>query len=176
MRPIPKEFYDSTTKTPLAHCKRCKKELLVSHAEYVIEKVVKRIDGIEQVLFEYAICMDCIKDVQDEISEESAENIKQHMLAKMEAVRDRPFEGTNACLWSGIPREELDEFQLIAKCVGDKTFSFQPPFMVSGAMMEELDGLLSAKTRDTLDRFMDDNFGPPPEFRELFRKSDLILV
>ena len=175
MQSIPPEFYDSESGEPIKHCRKCQKELIDSHSEYVIEKVIRKVDDHEQVLFEYALCMNCIQEVQGEISEESAQNIKTYMLSKMEAIRERPFMGTRACLWSGTPREDLKEFQMIAKCVGDKTFSFQPPFLISGSMMEELDALLSSKTRDTLEGFMDDNFGPPPEFRELFRKTDLVI-
>ena len=50
------------------------------------------------------------------------------------------------------------------------------PFIIGDEAMEEMQGLLSQKTQDELDRFVDDNFGLPPELKELLKDKPLVLV
>jgi hypothetical protein len=69
------------------------------------------------------------------------------------------------CLFSGTLAEDSREKQIAAWCHGDRMrVDHVFPLMISGVAIEELNGVLSEKTRGWIDDFVGDNFGMPPEF------------
>ena len=77
---IPKEFYSFETKAPFEFCIECNKYLLDEGTEYLIEKAIKNYEGYEaqDVIFDYAICMECAEDMRNQISKESWESMMRY--------------------------------------------------------------------------------------------------
>ena len=69
---IPKEFYNSESKSLFTHCKCCNIKLDTG-VPYMVEKAFK---GNETV-FEFAICHPCIENLHAELSEKSLQTIEE---------------------------------------------------------------------------------------------------
>ena len=177
---IPGAFYNSDDQELFRHCKVCEKELIESEADYFIEKVIKRFPDLEteQCLFEYAICEDCLHKQQQKLSAESRNRIMEFYLQRVEERVESGLQqmpDLDHCMLSGRSLEETSEYQIVAKARGSRLAEI-PPFMVSGQILEQISELLSAQTREELDRFRDDNFGWPPELSRKLSGGDLILT
>lgn len=147
----------------------------------MIEKAFKR----KEVIFEYAICMDCAQNMRGEMSKESMQSIQQYMLqnAKPEErffeLRDHDFSidrWLSKCMLTNESRDEQEEYQIHGVFVGNKMVSNQFPYMISGTALEEMNELLSPETRGEIDRFKDEFFDIPPELADLFKDPKFILV
>ena len=70
---IPSVFRSTDTKKPFERCIQCNKYLLELDSEYLIEKAIKQYQGFEakEVIFEYAVCMDCAEKMRQSLSAES---------------------------------------------------------------------------------------------------------
>ena len=182
---IPEKFHNSLTDHPFEHCKMCKKELLESKSEYLIEKAYRRFkdDKGEELLFEVAICLECATNMRSTLSKESVSNIQSFFFRKaMErrATMADPagFMGDplRECLLNGKPLEDTEEYQIYAHCRGYQISIDGGYYMLSDEIIEKIQSLLSKETKDELQRFSDDNFGIPPELQKLFSKGDLIGI
>ena len=171
---IPKIFYDTVDEVPLRECNRCGKDLLESGEPYVIEKGFKR----KEVLFEHAICMQCAEKMKQELSKESLANIERFMMeradfeGRMEELLDEDYSNEKwlgRCIISGEALEEQEEYQIQGMFVGDRMLTLQFPYMIGGKALEEMQELLSAETRDELDRIKDDLIKVPPEFEDILK-------
>lgn len=178
---MPEELYSEEGK-PFEHCKQCSKNLHEPPASYTIEKVYKRYPNTDQpqVLFEYAVCDDCAGDMRDEFSEESAMNLQsyfaQHLIGQ-EGLDERDIhERLNTCMIKSSSLEEEQEFAVVARGHGDQMLKSHYPFAISLTAMDELSELLSDKTRDLLDDFVERNFTGPPEFEEVPPDGKWVLV
>ena len=80
------------------------------------------------------------------------------------------------CLIKGLPKSELTEFQIYAHCQGDKLNLMQMPYMVSSVALDEISQLLSEKTLDQFNGFMNEHLGPPPELAEPLPNRRVILI
>ena len=181
--PIPVIFLNTDTGAPMTNCIQCDYDLLKGDRYYVIEKVFKTYPdiGTTEVLFEYAICSHCYEKMKEELSAESMANLSQYMLEntdfqamqkRIEANPDNPEAWLSHCMIKGTAQEELSEYQIGACFLGDKLVTnFMPPFLIGELAIEEMNSILSQKTKDQMDDFMNDNFGIPPELRK-----DLILI
>ena len=185
---IPKEFHSMSTGGKFERCIDCDRYLLDENEEYFIEKAVKLYPGYkaQDVIFEYAICIHCAERIRNEMSEDSLMHIEKYMLENTDASRrfkiisehpNDPMAWMQECLIKGLPKEELSEFQIYAHCQGDKLNMSQMPYMISSIALDEISQLLSDKTLDQLNGFMDEHFGPPPELAEpLPDRRRVILV
>lgn len=174
---IPKEFHSFSTGAKFDRCIDCDRYLLDEHVEYFVEKAIKKYVGFkaQDVIFEYAICINCAEKMRSEMSSESLKSIEAYMMnntdigRRMEIIQANPFEPLawmDECLIKGLPKDGLTEFQIYAHCQGDKLNLTQMPYMVSGVALEEISQLLSEETLDQFNGFMDKHFGPPPELEE----------
>lgn len=181
---IPEEFYSASTGSLFDKCIECEKNLLEGDTEYLIEKAVKNYPGYKakDVLFDYAICMECATKMHEKMSKESLATIQEYFennidfKSKMEAVESGDMDRlTQNCLIKNTPKSESAEFQLYAHCRGDKLFMGNPPYVICGEAMEEVMELLSKSTKDELGGFFNKHFSPDPD---LFEKdpSRLILI
>lgn len=179
---IPEEFYSFETKSLFSNCIECNKFLLDGDTEYLIEKAFKGYKGFEakDTVFDYAICMDCAEHLRKEISTESwscimnyfQENLDLGIRAKM--MESSPNQNLSSCMIKGTPQGECTEYQIYAHCKGTKLNMENPPYMLSGEVMEELLPVLSNKTIDEMNGFFNKHFSPDPSFFEPTPK--LILV
>ncbi len=179
---IPKVFKTFVSEEYFSSCIICEKYLLDDSTEYVIEKVMK--DGYAEV--EYAMCLDCLEEMRKKMSEESLQRIGKYfdshidfyskrvdlMLSRNNNVDDY----ISTCLVNGRKISEFSEYQIFAHCRGHHLMISVFPYMISQPVTEEVQELLSAKTREELDGFTDDYFGLPPDLREIIRNKKLILL
>ncbi|MCB0739320.1 MAG: hypothetical protein KDC92_17570 [Bacteroidetes bacterium] len=178
---IPSIFHDTVNEKPIEHCQICGKNVLLNQTHYVIEKAFKR----KEVIFEYAICMDCAETKRGDMSKESMENISNYMVQHAQfqerffELRDYDYD-TNLwlgkCIFTNEPIDEQEEYQIQGVFVGDKMVSNQFPYMIGTKAMEAMQELLSSETKDEMNRFKDEFFNVPPELEELFKDPKYILV
>ena len=164
---IPTDFYSFSTGRPFERCIECDKYLLDDEL-YMIEKAIKQYPGYsaQDVIFEYAICLDCADRMKNDLSKESMINIQNWFTENIDPSRFWNGVGSDECLVSGDKKSELQEYQIYAYCKGRSLSNFQPPFMIGGPVLDKLADLMSDETTDELNRFMDKHFGPPPEWLE----------
>ena len=178
---IPNEFHQDGEGKPFQKCTFCSQDLVNSGAPYMIEKSYKRVPQEEKALtvFEYAICMSCNIEKMNAMSKESVAKIQAYMQENilmleevMEDERQKSFEEkTSNCVVTRKSIDELEEFNMVGQFVGDKMILREFPVVISAEIGEEIQGLLSAQTRDELDNFMDTVNGVPPELKELFKST-----
>ena len=77
---IPNLFYSTDTEMPFSNCISCDKYLLQPQSPYVIEKAIKQYPDYNttDVIFEYAMCMDCYQNINESLSVESKASIEQY--------------------------------------------------------------------------------------------------
>ena len=178
MTEIPEVFHNSLEKKPFENCLSCNKYLLEDGTPYVIEKAIRNYKEhqVKDVIFEYALCMDCMENMREAMSRESLERMEHYFMSQVDPL-ERQLQLLNnetlnidpwidACMIKGTPREELDEYQICCQCDGKNMVFTIMPYLVGGQAMEEMAELLSAKSRGEIDDFMDDNFGLPPELKK----------
>lgn len=178
---LPHELYNSLTEAPFSQCSICKTKLTAEGPEYLIEKTFRRFpeEGGEELLAEIAVCLPCTHSMQGRLSKESRDRMYNYFREK--AIDRAPeYRSTNQllneCFLSGKPREDTDFYQLFAHCRGAEISPRGSFFMLSDEILEEMQELMSAQTRDELRGFADDHFGPPPELEALFRGPHLVGI
>ena len=197
---IPKEFYNSETGTPFTHCLVCECDLKLETKPYSIERAIRHYPEMElkSVVFEYAMCAKCMSQMEAELSDETRMAIMQYFAEHFNYM-ERPKwqtatlmedaeESTDSelsefdvsdwisnCSIKGLPREELYEYTLCARCIGDKIIPEVAPYMVSGLAQDDLIELFSNKSLGFLDDFTDRHFTGPPELKELFKGRPILV-
>ena len=179
---IPKVFKTFVSEEHFTSCIICEKYLLDENTEYVIEKVMK--DGYAEV--EYAMCLDCVEDMRKKMSSESLQRIGEFFENRVDFVNKRynlmQLQDCNVddyisrCLVHDTSINDLKEYQIFAHCRGKQLVLSVFPYMIGHDATEEVQELLSAKTKEELDRFTDKYFGLPPDLREIIRNKNLILI
>ena len=154
--------------------------------EYVIEKAYRRYPGYElnDTVFEYAMCLDCLIQLQSQMSESSLQRIESYFNSKVDfnARFFEPPENVDVpsrlsnCMITGTPVKELSEYQIFGLFRYDSMLLGPFPYMIGGAAMDEIAALLSNKTLGEIDGFMDEHFGLPPELRKLFLDNPVMLI
>lgn len=175
---VPPVFCSDISGRPIEHCLVCDRYLLDNGVLYLIEKAYKnrRQFGTREVIFEYAMCLDCQEELRNSFSRESLSRIDGYFSAHVDLARRRRVLLESAgldiepwlshCVIKKTPLEEMDEFQMMCQCDGRYMLFAYLPYTLGGAAMDEIMQLLSNKTLDRLDGFIDEYFGLPPEFRE----------
>ena len=153
-------------------CVRCDAAIDGPDQLHYVERALR--DG--EPMFEFALCQACVREVGDELSDESMLRLGSFLLAhldvddRQERLEDADDAGplVDRCLLSRRPRTELQEFQVWAWCRGPALVADAfAPAVVSGSMMEQLASGLSRQTRDSMDGFIRDHLGLPPELNKL---------
>ncbi|HYG03920.1 MAG TPA: hypothetical protein VD927_15845 [Chryseosolibacter sp.] len=184
---IPKSLYSTDTGKPIDKCLMCEKYLLVDGTPYMIEKAVRQIRDpkVTEVIFEYAMCMDCMVKMNNALSVESRQRINNYfethadMAGRSEALLQRkrltlkPW--INTCLIKGTPISESSEYQIVCQCDGKNLLFTYMPFALSFEAMDEITGLLSAKTLGEIDDFTGKYFTGPPEVSEILKRRVIVL-
>jgi uncharacterized protein with PIN domain len=186
--PLAPEFYSFATGKPFDRCTTCNTYLLEPGTQYMIEKAVIRYPhtNITDVAFEYAMCLPCGEKMRKSLSAESLANFENYFAAHADfESRQKLMESPDktdlkdwlaTCLLTQNPIEEETEYQIIAHCDGTNMVMGVAPYMISGRAADELSELLSAKTKEILDDFVDEHFGLPPELKALIKEKNLLLI
>lgn len=180
--PIPSLFKSFLTEKPIENCIMCEKFLLGEGTDYFIEKAFKD----DYVEVEYAICMDCAENMKGTMSKQSIENIENYFRSNMQFMQERfmnleddnfdPERMLSQCAITGTKREDLNEYQIAGFFNGSHLNPATIPFLISGEIAEEINGLLSKETKGEIDGFVDDFIGLPPDWREILKTHRPILI
>ena len=181
---IPKSLYSYIDDKPFTNCIECNKYLLDRDTEYLIERINRNYPeyGASETIFDYALCMNCALKLHSQMSKESQETLQNYFLNNVDLHARQTLtqnihsigETYSNCLVSGKAMDDCKEYQVCAHCKGDKLFMGNPPYMLSGEILEEIMGLLSNKTQDIMNGFYNKHRTPTPGIYEPDPK--LILV
>lgn len=143
-----------------------------SNCLYCIERVFR---GTEPV-FEMAMCEDCRAKIESELSEDSMMRVRAYVEERFDlefrykATQHWPEQEIgrwlDRCIFSKTPSSECRDYQLAALCRGDQLSIDIFPIMVSSTVSEEMQKLMSKKTRDRLGDMVEEFFGMPSEFAD----------
>ena len=160
---IPKVFYSTETGKPFSHCVSCEKHLLASGEQYVIEKAIRNYQKFKtnDTIFEYAMCVGCYEKIHKSFSVSSKQAVENYFLQNVDFARRRAQlleqgnrrldEWLSDCIVKGTPVQDLDEYQILCQCQGDKMLFTYLPFMIGGDATEEIVQLLSNETLGEID-------------------------
>jgi len=179
---IPEIFCSFVSERKFERCIICDKHLLEEGVQYFIEKAFRD----NYVEFEYAMCLECAEKMRDTMSVESRMNVDNYFLTKVD-INKRIEETFNRkdlnieecisnCIFNGTSIDDLDEYQICGHFSGNSIIYSFMPFMMSGEAMEEMQEILSKKTKGEIDDFIDEHFGLPPEWKEIVKRKDIILI
>ena len=153
LQPIPEEFFSFETGEPFKECIECGNDIAGGSSDYVIEKGYQD----DEVVYEYALCDKCSKDLGGELSKESTKHLKK-------TLRRPILKGTiDGCRKCGIPRHELPSYSIVGACLGQEMIFWNVPILICEPCLELITEGLSKQTRDVLDDFEERNFPGPPE-------------
>lgn len=178
---IPKWFYPFLEDRPFERCLICERVLLGGDVQYLIEKAWKG----REVIFEYAICLACIESQQEELSLESLQNISKYFMTQPHFMRrplevmnwpvEEPGRWTQRCALTNQPRWEIENYQIFGHFRGDKMILSVYPLLICDEATNAVAERLSKKTRDSLDDFVGEFLGMPPEFENAPEDTPLVL-
>lgn len=166
----------------------CDKYLLDEGTPYFIEKSIRQYPDMraQEVIFEYAVCLQCSMAMSESLSEESRKRTSEYLMnhAHFESRGERLSEMENPsiehwidrCLLKDTPIAAAREYQIVAQCLGRKLQLHDMPFALSQEALEELAHLLSNETLDEMDDFIGKHFSGPPELAEILRKRPPVLI
>ena len=187
---MPESLYSDLTGKPMQNCVNCDRNIIETGELYVLEKAFRYYPeyGFHNTIFEYIMCLPCAEEMQKSISQDSQQRIQDYF-AKVSPHRDHhmtwqgeeaDFEKwTSECMVKGTPKKGMEEYQICATCEGENlVFNYYPtplPYMLSHEASNEIAELLSAETLEEYNRFVDDNFGLPPEFKKALKDSPVLV-
>ncbi|MGB0916783.1 MAG: hypothetical protein ACPGU4_04275 [Flavobacteriales bacterium] len=192
---IPKEFFNSETNRPFSNCLVCECNLMEESQPYAIERAIRHYPEMElkSVVFEYALCANCIAQMENELSSDTKLAIMTYFSENLdfngrpqwkpqseddEEEEPSPFnisEWIDNCSVKGVPKSELYEYTLCARCIGGKIIPEVVPYMISGLAQDDIVELFSNKSLGFLDDFTDKHFSGPPELKELFKGRPILV-
>lgn len=185
---IPKRFYSTITDKPFSHCVSCDKYLLSPNNPYVIEKAIKQYPDYNttDVIFEYAMCMDCYQNINESLSTESKLSIEKYFVENVDLNERRKLlvkneelsieKWTSKCIIKGTPVNKLTEYQIACQCDGEYLLFTNMPFVIGNIALDEMMQLLSNKTIGEIRGFYDKYFSPDPDIKKLFDEPKFILL
>jgi hypothetical protein len=183
---MPDEFFSSKTNKPIGHCIMCGKNLLVDNSPYLIEKAFQKNIGNKkfELVFEYALCSVCQQNTTSELSEESMKRIKMYYELYVDFdKRQKELSNTDNyklsdsisnCIITQKPIQEYNSYQIGGLCFRDRLILGNLPFAIGEKAIDEIQELISKKTRDFLDGFKEKVI--PPEVLDKVPDDFLILI
>jgi len=186
---IPPLFYSDLTGEPFQNCIKCDKDIIKEGEMYLIEKAFTQTlsHQTRSTLFEYAICHSCWETTRKSLSVESMQNIEQFFSQRVDfgSRQEKLFgkqdeieinDWISNCIVDGSPVEELKEFQVACQCIGNFLLVDQLPYMIGSIAIEEIQELISEKTRDEMEGFKKRLTSPSPDMEELFDRKKLLVI
>ena len=171
--------------TPFDHCQMCNTDL--SDKRYLVEKAIRNYQSLNssEVIFEYAMCLECAGKMRMELSEESRNRIEQYFrsninLSNLEdriglSNEGRIEELVSKCIVKDTRISETHEYSIYALCEGGEMIVGELPYALSGECMDEMTKLLSAKSLEILDDFIGNHFTGPPEVMEILKRRPILI-
>jgi hypothetical protein len=176
---IPELFQSYDTNEPFAHCSMCERKLLLED-RYAVEKVVKqnKVLNKSEIVYEYAICWDCVNEMSDDISEESKasilnlyESYNNNVAMKLDYLhRTEKYNiesWTERCTFTGKEIRLCNEFSVSGIIDRGGLLYEHSPMVVSDEFMEEMQGVLSKETKDSLNGLRDKILDGSPSLEDI---------
>jgi len=177
---IDKKFLLDKGNKQFKKCVFCEDNILEYEHGYVVEKAFKYNQKTEDfdIIFEYALCLECIQRLSSEMSKESTSKIEKYFKANAKPLSLSELidlkTRTETCM---ITKEKLNkskEYQIAAFFQKDlMMISERFPFAISSVAIEEIQNLISKKTRDFSDKFKD--LIIPPQERDKIPKDRILI-
>jgi hypothetical protein len=142
---IPEELHSAYEEGPFRVCSVCSAVLDELGTPYAVEKVYR---GTETII-EFAICMGCMENVRQDLSEESREFMENYVAKKL------PTATSDACLDCGAGRDEVVAYKLSGVCYRRWLIAPRMVMMCEPCAMKMQEGL-SRRTRERLGDFRND--------------------
>ena len=185
--PIPRVFWSAYSGKPFFSCIDCSVPLIESNM-YLIQK--RFVAG--EAIFEMAMCERCRDKMVQEYSEETRRNINEYIRKQFEqlttegaedgagpkTIEVREIEETadgealleqciEFCVMCGAKRSDCRRYSLTGLCRNDEIVAQVTPISRTPLMVCEqcelgMSELISQKTRDSWDRFIEAHFDGPP--------------
>lgn len=156
---------------PFEQCTQCGCTLAGSGEPWIVNKEWHR----GECVMEYALCHVCRSGMIASISEESARYVQGFFESHIDALRwfghfaaqDDPEGLVESCFACGLPRGETEAFGISAMLSAPGMLEIGPlPVMICQGCSAMVEEGLSKETRDSWERFIDDNFPGPPGLGE----------
>ncbi len=182
----PEEFYRTDPHEPFRVCTFCGKNF-DSKQRFLVEKAFRQYPGhkAKDVVFEYAICLECYQEYQTKLSDESSRRLEEYFSSKTDFVgrRKRLLEKKpwnvkdwlSECFVSGEKKEDMKEYQIIGEFYGDKLIFGYWPALISGDTVGEMAALLSNQTLDDFRDYFDTIYDPPDGLKKLLQDDKVPL-
>lgn len=174
--PIPELFWSAFDEAPFTRCIACDCQVADSPM-YVIQK--RFVAG--EAVFEMAVCEQCRQSLTQSYSLETRQRLNEKLtvcfqsnpLLQVEAGQEPPGgeqllrRCMDFCLICGCARMACRGYslaglfrteQIVVQC----SRLGQSPVMVCDSCERSLEGMISAKTRESWDRFVEEHFDGPP--------------
>lgn len=170
---MPEEFYSERTQQAFESCSVCDEAL--ENKLHFVEKAYQQNPETQKhfVLFEYAICESCKRNMMRKISQESMQNIQQFMLQMQSdnefMITEEITVDLTQCSFTQKPVSELEEYHLVGVFKNGK-LQWQP-FLFGTEMMEAYAEILSQKTKEAFDDFYNDFVDIPPALAKILDKD-----
>ena len=180
-KPIPKDFLEFETGEHFKRCIQCECDLLEEGTRYIIERSIRRYPGMKasDVVYEYAMCLECVVRQKEEMSSESLQNLESYFLNNMSMEKMKNSydldKSTGSCAVYGTGFNEMSEYVSQATCNGKHLDPMMNLMVLGERAMGEMEELISQKTRDEMDDFIDQHFSGPPEWRELLKRKPVLI-
>jgi len=175
------DFNSLETETPFTHCCSCHCEFATTEITYMVQKSYVG----DECIFEYAICQNCREAISTEFSEKSREAMFDffHDNADLdEKMRQVPYDATikehiQKCITCSTPRSKCKSYSYAGHFLDDFLLPGPFPIMICGTCEESLSNSLSKETRESWNRFIEENFpGPPSESKPIPNHGKPILI
>ena len=109
-------------------------------------------------------------------------NIQNYFEEKKESIMFHLSDGINIenllgrCMITGTNINDMSEYQ-IAGAFSGRQLIWEPfPFIMSIEVTNEINELLSEKTKEEIDGFIDNFIGVPPEWLEIIKNNKPIFI
>ena len=152
-------------------CTQCKCKLADTGEPWIVNKEWHR----GECVMEYALCHECREGMIASISEESAAHVRKFFEDHIDPLRwfgqfagsDGPESLVASCFACGCDRGEAEGFGISAMFSAPGVLDVGPlPVMICQACSARMEAGLSKATRESWQRFVEENFPGPPGMDE----------
>lgn len=168
---LPPKLYSEATGEAFTQCSVCDNSL--EGMLYFVEKAYQRNLGDREhtVIFEYAICESCKRQMMKKVSKESMQRMQHFMVHHQEEMEEMMQETSdlNHCSFTHQALEELDEYHVIGVIKNNEPQV--APMIFGPQILASYQDLLSEETKGFFDDFYDDFIDIPPELQRIFNKD-----
>ena len=160
------EFHSHETGAPFQHCIACGLPLDDPELPFLVAKSFRG----SECIFEYAICDHCRANMAREFSRESRRRLDEFFRQQVNlerrsmllALGPDPTPWTARCAACATPRADMPSYSIGAVFLGHNMLFDPYPLCLCGPCEDNIQNLISRKTRDIWDEFVETHFDGPP--------------